>query len=150
MLKNKYLWIGVICGLIVGDIVGVYLFKGKNGVEAPLVSAEIATTSPFFVGVADQPAGPVVAVSEMRSTASSTWLAVREQNGDFLGQILGARRIDSAAATDISIELLRPTISNLMYAIVMYEDNGNGLFEYATDTLLKVGGETVTYPFVAK
>lgn len=150
MLKNKYLWIGVIFGLIVGDIVGVYLFKDRDTDGAQVVSAEVATTSPFFVMVADQPAGPAVEVSEMRSTASSTWLAIREQNGDFLGQILGARRIDSASATRVSIELLRPTVSNLMYAVVMYEDNGNGLFEYATDTLVKVGGETVAYPFVAK
>jgi hypothetical protein len=149
MLKNKYLWIGVVFGLIVGDLVGVALFKGDSKSASDADSALVATTSPFFVEVSDQIAGPVVSVSEMRSSATSTWLAVREQNGDLLGQILGARRVDASSATDVEIELLRPTISHLMYAVVMYEDDGSRLFEYATDTLVKVDGVPLSYPFVA-
>ncbi|MFA6158933.1 MAG: hypothetical protein WC763_04935 [Candidatus Paceibacterota bacterium] len=148
MLKNKYLWIGVALGLVVGDLIGVSLFKAYTKPSSDDSVADVATTSPLFVSVASQAAGKSVFVSEARSSASSTWLAVREQNGDLLGQILGARRIDATSTGDVSIELLRPTVSHLMYSIVMYEDDGDGQFEYATDTLIKENGAPVSYPFV--
>lgn len=152
MLKNKYVWIAVAAGIITGNIIGVYLFKDKviEGVADIRVEGEMASTSPFLVRVSDQPAGPTVVVSEMKSSATSTWVAVREQNGDLLGQILGARRIDSPSATGVSIDLLVSTVSHLMYAVVLYADDGDGVFEYANDTLIKEGGVTLSYPFVAK
>jgi hypothetical protein len=152
MLKNKYVWIAIVLGLVVGDIMGVSLFGGRASVGTAdiRVEGEIASTSPFFIRVSDQPAGPTVVVSEMKSSATSTWLAVREQNGDLLGQILGARRIDAESATGVSIELLRSTIPSLMYAVVLYADDGNGIFEYATDTPIKENGVALSYPFVAK
>jgi hypothetical protein len=152
MLKNKYVWIAIVAGVIAGNIIGVAMFKDKasEGTADIRVESGVASTSPFLVRVSDQPAGPTVVVSEMKSSATSTWLAVREQNGDLLGQILGARRIDAGEAAGVSIELLRSTVPNLMYAIVLYADDGNRLFEYATDTLVKENGVALSYPFVAK
>ncbi len=153
MLKNKYVWIAVALGLIIGDLIGVALFKDGVGMgldDVGSVKVGVGIASPFAVRVSDQSAGPTVVVSEMRSSATSTWLAVREQNGDLLGQILGARRIDASEASGISIELLRSTVPNLMYAVVLYADDGNGLFEYATDTPIKENNVALSYPFVAK
>lgn len=152
MLKNKYVWIAIVVGLIAGDIIGVSLFGDKVSVGTADVRVEsgMASTSPFFVRVSDQPAGPTVVVSEIKSSATSTWLAVREQNGDLLGQILGARRIDSSSATGVSVDLLVSTVSHLMYAVVLYADDGNGIFEYATDTPITENGVALSYPFVAK
>jgi hypothetical protein len=153
MLKNKYVWIAVAVGVITGNIIGVTFFKDKAGTgpaDTSVLEIGVTEASPFLVRVSDQPAGPTVVVSEMKSSATSTWLAVREQNGDLLGQILGARRIDAPSATGISIELLRSTVPNLMYAVVLYADDGNGLFEYATDTPIKANSVALSYPFVAK
>lgn len=149
ILKNKYLWIGVALGLILGDIVGVFLFK-KSGSDLPEVSTlEAATSSPYSLTVVDQKAGDIVYVSDVR-VATTSWLAVREHNGDLLGNILGARRVPAGETAHVEIELLRPTAANLMYGVVLYEDDGDGAFDSKADISLRKDGEVVLYPFAAR
>jgi hypothetical protein len=145
MLKNKYLWFGVLLGLIVGDIVGVALFHDKN--DAAKASASlVATTTPFHLTLTSQKAGNAVFVSEAL-VATSTWLAVREHNGDLFGRILGARRVDGGDTKGVTVELLRPTTAYLMYAVVLYEDNGDNVFDNKVDPLVEKDGQPVAYPF---
>ncbi len=154
IFKSKYFWIAVVAGLIIGDLIGIALFKANKTAEddssASAVTVVATTTSPFLAKVSDQPAGQTVFVSEMETSATSTWVAVREGNGDLLGRILGARRVDSTSATNVTIELLRPTEAHVMYAVVMYEDDGDGKFDHLTDTLVEEGGSVVSFPFTVR
>jgi hypothetical protein len=144
ILKNKYFWIAVVLGLIIGDIIGVSLARPQKE-----VFDNTATTSPYMITVTDQMAGSIVVVEEARSDAS-VWLAVRENNIELLGRILGARRMDRGEVTGLSIELLRATTANLMYAVVMYRDDGDGAFDSKLDTLIEDGGTLVMSRFVAR
>lgn len=147
MLKNKYFWIAVVAGLIIGDIIGVTLFK--NRADSDSQDSVSTTTSPYFMVVSSQAATSSVVVSDVRTVAASTWLAVREQNGDLLGRILGARRVDATSTPEVLIELLRPTTPHVMYAIVMYEDDGDRQFDFKLDALVQQGSTTVSFPFTA-
>lgn len=153
ILKNKYFWIAVVAGLIIGDLIGVALFKGGKAADSEKqeASSAVATsTSPYFVKVSEQAAGQTVFVSEARAVATSTWLAVREGNGELLGKILGARRIDATSTSNVTIELLRPTETHVMYAVVMYADDGDRKFDHTTDTLVEENGSAVAFPFTAR
>lgn len=145
ILKNKYFWIAVVLGIIVGDIIGVSLARPQKEVFI----GDDATSSPYMVLVTDQMAGGSVLVEEAQSDVS-TWLAVRENNGELLGRILGARRMDAGEVSGLNIELLRPTTANLMYAIVMYRDDGDGLFDNKLDTLIEEEGFPVMAQFIAR
>lgn len=144
ILKNKYFWIAVVLGLIIGDIIGVSLARPQKE-----VFNGVATTSPYMVIVTDQMAGNTVVVDEAQSDVS-VWLAVRENNGELLGRILGAHRMDAGSVTGMSIDLLRPTTANLMYAVVMYKDDGDGEFDNKLDTLIEEAGASVLSRFVAR
>lgn len=145
ILKNKYFWVAVVAGLIIGDIIGVSLANPQKEV----FDSGNATTSPYMILATDQMAGDVVVVEEAQTDAS-VWLAVRENNGELLGRILGARRIDAGEVMGLTIELLRPTTANLMYAVVMYKDDGDGLFDNKFDTLIEEGGLPIMAQFVAR
>ncbi len=151
ILKNKYFWIAVVAGLIIGDIIGVALFRDRKEPvsESVISTVSAATTSPYFLRVSQQAATSTVLVSEVRTLATSTWLAVREQNGDFLGRILGARRVDATSTSEVVIDLLRPTTPHVMYAVVMYEDDGDRQFDFKLDTLVRQGSTTLSFPFTA-
>jgi len=144
ILKNKYFWIAVVLGLIIGDVIGVSLARPQKE-----VFDGTATTSPYMVIVTDQMVGNTVMVDEAQSD-TSTWLAVRENNGDLLGRILGAHRMDSGSVTGMPIDLLRPTTANLMYAVVMYKDDGDGVFDNKLDTLIEESGVPIMARFVAR
>jgi hypothetical protein len=147
ILKNKYLWTGIVLGLILGDIIGVRLFKSDLYGTSDRELAQTATSSPFSLLVGDQISGDTVLVLNAK-VATTTWLAVRENNGDLLGRILGAHRIPPGESKDVTVELLRPTVSHLMYAIVMYEDDGDGEFDNKLDGLVEEGDQPLIYPFI--
>ncbi|MFA6095988.1 MAG: hypothetical protein WC767_04080 [Candidatus Paceibacterota bacterium] len=145
ILKNKYFWIAVVLGLILGDIIGVSL--GNQQKEA--LEGINATSSPYMVIATDQMAGDTVVVSEATSDVSA-WLAVRENNGELLGRILGAHRMDAGSVRGLVVDLLRPTTANLMYAVVMYRDDGDGAFDSKLDALIEEAGAPIMSRFVAR
>jgi len=145
IIKNKYFWIAVLLGLIVGDVIGVSLARPQQDV----LDGANASTSPYMVIVTDQMSGDIVMVDEVKTDVSS-WLAVRENNGELLGRILGARRVDSGTTKGVSVELLRATTANLMYAVVMYQDNGDGEFDNKTDILINYSDVPVMSRFIAR
>ena len=101
------------------------------------------------ITIGDQPAGMRV-VFDSASFSTSVWVAVREDIDGELGSILGARRFDAGTYTDAEIELLRNTLEESKYHVVMYKDDGDREFDHKKDTLItRLDGTPVTYEFSA-
>jgi hypothetical protein len=135
----KQLLTGCIFGLFVGYIFGAYGSSFYTVFSSN--SSTSTTTSAYKVSVIDQLAGGVVNVNFV-SAPAVTWVAVRENNYDVMGRILGAQKITAGDHSSVSIELLRPTVSNVMYAAVLYTDDGDGQFDFKLDRLIEVATGT--------
>ncbi len=97
----------------------------------------------------DQPAGMRVVLTSA-SFGTSVWVAVREDIGGEAGSILGAGRFDAGDYTNAEIELLRNTLEESEYLVVMYEDDGDREFDHKKDILItQLNGAPVTYGFSA-
>lgn len=96
------------------------------------------------VGVQDQPAGSLVSVASV-TLAQSSWIAIRDEDG----RVLGAGRFDAGTHPDVTVQLLRNTVSGGHYQALIYIDNGDRIFDLHTDTLVtnadgSVAGATFT------
>lgn len=87
-----------------------------------------------LVSVTSQSAGSEVIVESVRVPPPGAWVAVREVNDVNLGNVLGAVRVTDPRNA-ISIPLLRATEPNLSYAIELYRDDGDGVFDLSTDSV---------------
>ena len=97
--------------------------------------------------VSTQVAGNMVVVDHAELVADG-WIAVHEENNDSIGNVLGAARKDEGTHTNIEVPLLRSTISNTRYWVVLYIDDGDRLFNLATDAPeLQGNGEVVLTSF---
>lgn len=147
-LSYQMLAYGFAAGLAVG-ILSMTLIGGSEG-EVAIERSEVEATSTVpAVIVHDQKAGASVAVASIEAEDIS-WVAVRENNNDVMGRILGARKVSPGVHKNVSVELLRPTAPNVMYAVVLYRDDGDGSFDHKIDELLVDGKEPVLSRFVAK
>lgn len=86
------------------------------------------------IAVADQAAGTEVVVESVTVPPPGVWVAVREMGGGDLGNVLGAMRLGGPRSS-ISIPLLRATYPGLSYAVQLYRDDGDGVFDLATDSV---------------
>ena len=147
-------------GLIVGAfLVGSWLagdsvatiIEAMSSHPSPASTASPETPPKDVIEVADQPAGDSVLVASVNVPNPGVWVAVREMNDGTLGNILGAKRARDPV-TNISVPLLRPTLHNRTYAIVLYRDDGDGIFSYQTDSVYVdfATGDPIIAPFTAK
>jgi len=121
-----------------GDVTG-------DNIENPSTNTGDENT----ITINNQPAGLRVVLNSA-SFESSVWVAVREDVGGELGSILGAARFDVGLYTDAEIELLRNTLEESKYHVVMYEDDGDREFDHKKDTLItRLDGTPITYGFSA-
>ncbi len=114
-----------------------WLFRGDLP-QSPFSTLSSAGNEKTFpesgaIAVANQIAGNEVAVESVTVPPPGVWVAVREVNGSDLGNVLGAVRA-SGPRSSISIPLLRATEPNLSYAVQLYRDDGDGVFDLATDS----------------
>jgi hypothetical protein len=86
------------------------------------------------VSVANQPAGDQVTVESVTVPPPSIWVAVRETNGEDLGNVLGALHI-TGPQSQIVVPLLRATEPGLTYAVELYRDDGDGAFDPVADSV---------------
>lgn len=86
------------------------------------------------VVVADQTAGPEVIVKSVAAPVSGIWVAIREMSGKDLGNVLGAARI-TGLQTNIIVSLLRATEPGRSYAVELYRDDNNGLFDPSANSV---------------
>lgn len=116
----------------------------KNDTSAPIAEGE------NLLVVSNQPAGERVVVS-MVSLAMNGWVAVHESYADgSLGNILGARRFDAGKYFGETIELLRNTMEDGAYMLVLRSDDGVAGFDHTREMLVKdKAGNLISGTFIA-
>jgi hypothetical protein len=99
--------------------------------------------------VGEQPEGLHVFLNSV-STDRTVWIAVQEDNDGELGNILGAALVGEGSHDGLWVELLRNTEAGYIYYITAYAENGDGVFDHETDTLLPgPNGDNVIASFTA-
>lgn len=100
------------------------------------------------VSVSDQRAGGSVTVSAVTVPPPGVWVAVHEYDGTERGNALGALRIRGPVER-VTVPLLRDTVPGHTYAVVLYRDNGDDVFNLADDSVYVDfdTGEPVVAPF---
>jgi hypothetical protein len=115
-------------------------FVGSNSPLTPFLSpassVAVKKTLPESgaISVANQPAGTEVIIESVTVSPPGVWVAVREVNGNDLGNVLGAVRVNGPL-TNVSVPLLRSTEPDLSYAVELYRDDSNGAFDLTTDSV---------------
>lgn len=147
---NKTTGIYFAVGLIIGFLVGWLgtgdresnkkYFEDTNAktVIEEAVEEKVSvgmTAKDISVIVADQKSGVSVTISEV-NVPTTSWIAVREDNNGELSWILGARKIVSGVHKNLALPLQRTTMPDRLYHVVVYEDDGDGMFDYKSDTLV--------------
>jgi hypothetical protein len=106
--------------------------------ERPTVGVNVGEE----VSADDQPAGDTVRVVEARLSRVS-WVAVRDDV-----RIYGARRLDPVGNgqtfNDVEVPLLRNTEAGRTYSVVVYADDGDGVFDFKKDSLIDGLDDTFT------
>lgn len=109
-----------------------------NSGQAPGNTADMRPTVAVNIGeevhADDQPAGDSVRVVEARLSRIS-WIAVRDDM-----RIFGAGKVTppqgGGTMTDVSVPLLKNTESGKTYKVVVYADDGDGVFDFKKDALV--------------
>lgn len=130
-----------VAGVMFGALFAGAWFIGGTPAFIPIQSAlslatstESAREKSDAISVADQPFGVTVVVESVTVPASSIWVAVRETNGNRLGNILGAARIKSPRS-QVTVSLLRATEPDRTYVVQLYRDDGNDIFNPAVNSV---------------
>lgn len=146
----------LVLGVIIGFALGTYTSARAPRVER---DAALATTTASadldFTGagvsvkVADQPAGKSVMVSDVQLDKVA-WVAVRNYDNQKLGYVIGAHRLAAGAYVQDEIDVLLPTVAGKTYAVTIFYDNGDLVFDGKTDTLVTKDSQPLVATFVAK
>lgn len=146
--------VGVMCGAL---LTGAWFFSDKFALvlETPPPSFTTNTATSVrnngSVSVLDQSFGNTVVVESVTVPPPGVWVAVREVNGDDLGNVLGAVRI-TGPRSHVSVPLLRATEAGRAYAVELYRDN-NGDFDVAANSVyvdFDTGARVVSYFFTVE
>ena len=116
----------------------------NNGVDR----GEPVVTRLSHVSVANQPFGTTVVVTNI-ALNRTTWVAVKEELPTGAGNLLGARRLPAGLHDNTEVELLRSTALGGQYAVLLYEDDGDLVFDHKTDWLVTELGQPVVVRFTA-
>ncbi len=119
----------------------------KLTVSAPPASALVPDAS-GAVSVADQAAGDSVLIESVTVPPPGVWAVVHEYDGAERGNALGAERVHGPVS-HVVVPLLRSTVPGMTYAVVLYRDNGDGVFNLADDSVYVDfdTGQPVVAPF---
>lgn len=112
----------------------------------PLTTIVSTVADNNLITSSNQKAGSTVLVNKVVSNAV-VWVAVREDNSGLMGNILGAKKVGAGTTENVVVELLRPTVSNAKYYVVLYKDNGDGIFDSKVDILVESGGSILVSMF---
>ncbi|MCX6787817.1 MAG: hypothetical protein NT108_01475 [Candidatus Kaiserbacteria bacterium] len=141
---------GVMLGIL---LTGIWFFRGDLAL-LPMSSALLHATSTAVttqessaISVTKQSAGDTVTVESVTVPPPGVWVAVREITGGDLGNVLGAVHISGPLST-INVPLLRATAPDRTYAVELYRDDNNGVFDAAVNSVyidFDTGARVVAY-----
>jgi len=103
-----------------------------------LLSADIkgiVSADAYALSVDNQAAGNTALVSHIE-LPTTAWVAITEDVNGGLGYILGAQRLPAGVHANITVQLLRATVPVNPYHAVIYADDGDGIFDFKSDTLV--------------
>jgi len=135
-----------IVGIMLGALLAGAWFIGGNSIpvtvpfslnssnNTPVTNTDALPPESGAVSVTVQSAGDTVVVESVTVPPPGVWIAVREINNNDLGNVLGAERVNGPRSS-ISISLLRSTESSHSYAIELYRDDNNGVFDPAINSV---------------
>ena len=135
-MKKPFSTNSFVAGLILGTVLTSAWFLGKSASAPFPPSTPLATsTAPALsqsnaVSVSNQAAGTAVSIESVTVPPPGVWIAVREMNGNDLGNVLGAVRAGGPRST-ISVPLLRATEPGRTYAVELYRPDGTDTFNLA-------------------
>lgn len=118
------------------DVTGVATSTGSTSTSTNATSSlnTVDAATGEEVTVQDQPAGDSVRVAEAKLSRVS-WIAVRDDL-----RIYGAARVTpptgGGTVQDITVPLLRNTTTDKTYKVVVYADDGDGIFDFKKDLLV--------------
>lgn len=117
-------------GFLIGVIATSFWFSDRTPgrLDDARSANSAAETSQNVVTISDQQAGSYVIVDSVNVPAPGVWVAIKEMQGNNLGNVLGANRI-FAAAKNVTVNLLRSSLPGQTYAVVLYRDDGGGEFD---------------------
>lgn len=103
-----------------------------------------------ILAVGAQTAGSVVTLENVNVPPPGVWAVVAQMRDGMIWSALGATRVRDTTA-NVRIELLRPALSGTEYAVVLYRDDGDEIFELRGDSAYidYLSGEPVTASFTA-
>ena len=142
--------VGTMFGVL---ITGAWFFGGVSPFVPVSSSMPFATSTTASaqksgsVSVSNQSSGDTVVVESVTVPPPGVWVAVREVNAGDLGNVLGAARVNGPRS-NIEIPLLRSTESGRPYAVQLYRDDGNGIFDVAVNSVyvdFDTGARVVAY-----
>jgi hypothetical protein len=139
-MMNHFSMSSFVAGVMLGVLLAGAWFFGDNFTFAPISSSTFTSTSTKptqesgAISVSNQPSGDIVIVESVTVPPPGVWIAVREMNGNDLGNVLGAERV-SGPRSSVSISLLRATVPDHLYAVELYRDDGNGIFDTTTNSV---------------
>ena len=149
-----------IAGVMLGTFVTGAWFLGGNIVPLPPASAvqfPATSTAPTVVesgalSVSDQPSGNTVIVESVTVPPPGVWVAVREMQGNSLGNVLGAAYA-RGPRLNFTVPLLRATEPGRSYAIELYRNDANGTFNFTKDSIyvdFNTGAPVIAYFITSK
>ncbi|MBI2096779.1 MAG: hypothetical protein HYT40_01310 [Candidatus Sungbacteria bacterium] len=149
----------IIAAIIVAGIAGYFIGSsssrgggGENSTDK-LINFSTTTADSLILGsnaiaVENQKAGDRVEVSGVTFGADGGWVAIHEDREGKPGNILGARIFPGGETRNGFVELLRPTVNGVYYAM-LHRDDGDRQFDYLKDTpLTNSAGNVIMVRFV--
>lgn len=125
--------------------------RPDEGVEENTEEEVTAAPMDDILQVGAQSAGSVVSVSRVNVPPPGVWVVVGEIREGMVWRALGAARVRDTT-NDVRIDLLRPTVPGEEYAVLLYRDDGDEVFELRGDSAYidYESAESVTASFVAR
>lgn len=136
-------------GLVLGVVLATAWFYGhttkptindathQGSSEATSSAVQNSQPTPVDISgalsVSNQSAGSSVLIESVTVPPPGVWVAVREIDGGTLGNILGAVRAKGPRSA-FMVPLLRNTKPGTTYAVELYRDNGDELFNAGSDS----------------
>jgi hypothetical protein len=154
----------VIVSLVLGFIIGIWWANYsveetdvKDAVKSTTNNSDYLNTvgtttsttdSRIFINALAQKAGPSVVIDGI-SVRNISWAVITEDIAGKPGRILGAQKV-LPGEIKTEVDLLRGTVSENIYHAIIYQDDGDGKFDFKVDSpVLNTNGSIVESVFRA-